>query len=160
MAPCIMYHLRLLTAALALAYALQIHATDTLVGCFKDGPRRVLPTQVSGSGQLTQSICSEAAKARGQPLYGLKNGNECWIGQSAAPPACTCISSAAQRHCISNADQHPPLQCSCYQHLPSCITWSTVSVRALAGKEHSKAAIVGQQWGCSLLIVMPPQVLT
>lgn len=60
---------------------LHTYAVDALVGCYKDGPRRVLPTQVFTDIKLTVTACSEAATSRGQPLFGLK-GNECWIGES------------------------------------------------------------------------------
>lgn len=67
---------------LAAAAVVSIDAADTLVGCYLDGPRRSLSSQlIQTGGQLTVKACSDAAKARGQPVFAVARGNECWIGE-------------------------------------------------------------------------------
>lgn len=66
----------LLSASVVSAY--------TLTGCFQDGPKRaLLSTRLALPSALTPKACSDAARARGLPVYGLARGNECWIGMLA-----------------------------------------------------------------------------
>lgn len=57
-------------------------AASEFVGCFGTGSRDVLPEWAVLATALTPSACADAAAARGLPVYGLKGGTECWMGES------------------------------------------------------------------------------
>lgn len=99
---------------LVLLLAAASASAGTLIGCFQDGPKRALvSSRLTLAGSVTVKACSDAARARGLPVYGLARGNECWASKFVFSTSRHVHYTAAAAAATHDASAATPARCCC-----------------------------------------------